>query len=276
MKERRGAGLKFQKLVEILARLRGPDGCPWDREQNERTIANYFLEEVYEAVDALARRDRAALAEELGDVLMEVVFLSRIFEEKGAFTIADALDSINGKMIRRHPHVFGGKKIDSSKRVLDEWLRLKKDEKKRRSHFEGIPKFAPALLAAFQIGQRVSHFGFDWPTPDEALKKVREEVGELADAMKSGDPRKTEEEIGDAFFALANVARKSGINPETALRRANAKFVRRFTNLEKNLAAKGKPLGDAGLAEMDAVWEELKSLRKRRAGRAVPRRTKSA
>jgi len=259
MKERKNAGREFQRLVDILARLRGPDGCPWDREQDERSIANYFLEEVYEAVDALARRDRSALAEELGDVLMEVVFLSRIFEEKGAFTVSDALASINEKMVRRHPHVFGGKRIDSSRRVLDEWLKLKKAEKKRGSHFEGIPTVAPALLAAYQIAQRVSHFGFDWPSPAEALKKVREEVRELGETMKTRGRRRTEEEIGDCFFALANVARKLDINPETALRRSNDKFIRRFSRLEKALAARRRPLGEASLAEMDAVWEALKA-----------------
>lgn len=143
-------------------------------------------------------------------------------------------------------------------------MKLKKTEKKRQSHFEGIPRFAPALLAAFQIGQRVSHVGFDWPSPVEALKKVREEVQEVAEAMEATNRRRTEEEIGDAFFALANVARKLNINPETALRRANAKFIRRFTKLEKNLAARGKPLGEAGLPEMDAVWEELKTPKRRR------------
>jgi MazG family protein len=269
MKKADSAGHRFQKLVGILAALRGPDGCPWDKEQDERSIANYFLEEVYEAIDALARNDAAALAEELGDVLMEVVFLARIFEEKGKFTISDALDGIHRKMVRRHPHVFGGGKMESSQRVLDLWIRRKKAEKKRESHFEGISRQAPSLLAAFQIGQRAAHFGFDWPSPDEALKKVREEIGELEETMARKRRRRIEEELGDCFFALANVARKFGLNPETALRQANDKFIERFTKLEKELQRKGQELGQATLAEMDAVWEDIKTKRKAPARRKL-------
>jgi len=264
MKKTATAGRRFQELVGILAALRGSGGCPWDKEQDERSISDYFLEEVYEAIDALARKDPAALAEELGDVLMEVVFLARIYEEKGKFSISDALEGINRKMVRRHPHVFGGRTFDSSRRVLDHWIRQKKAEKKRTSHFEGISSCAPSLLAAFQIGQRVAHFGFDWPSAKEALDKVREEVGELAEALAGTDAREAEEEIGDCFFALANVARKLRLNPETALRRANAKFVRRFTRLEKRLQGQGLELGEASLLEMDAVWEDMKRKRKSR------------
>jgi tetrapyrrole methylase family protein/MazG family protein len=258
MKKADTAGLRFQKLVGILAALRGSNGCPWDREQDARSIANYFLEEVYEAIDALSRNDPEALAEELGDVLMEVVFLARIFEEQKTFSIADALDGINQKMIRRHPHVFAGKAIDSAQRVLDQWIRQKKAEKKRESHFEGISRQAPSLLAAFQIGQRVAHFGFDWPSPEEALKKVEEEIGELQETMGRRSVGRIEEELGDCFFALASVARKLGLNPETVLRRANDKFIRRFAKLERKLAQNGQELGEATLAEMDAVWEDVK------------------
>jgi len=263
MRRSQNAGVKFQELVEILATLRGPGGCPWDKEQDERSIADFFLEEVYEAIDALFRNDSAALAEELGDVLMEVVLLSRIFEEKSEFSVADALDGITKKMVRRHPHVFGGKKIESAERVLDAWIEQKKSEKKRASHFEGISRQAPSLLAALQIGRRVSHFGFDWPSPAAALEKVREEFGELEGAMASGKRGRVEEEIGDCFFALANVARKLGMNPEIALRQANDKFIGRFTKLEKNLRREGKSLGAASLAEMDAAWEDTKKKRGR-------------
>jgi len=253
------AGEKFQKLVDILAALRGPEGCPWDREQNETSIADYFLEEVYEALDALREGDREALAEELGDVLMEIVFLSRFAEEKNEFTVADALDGINRKMIRRHPHVFGGEKAESAERVLDAWIRRKKEEKGRASHFEGMSSHAPALLAALQIGNRAAAVGFDWPTAAEALKKAQEELAELEEAMGSPDPARIEEELGDCFFALANVARKLKLNPEFALRRGNAKFIRRFTELETALAAEGKEPAQATLAEMEAVWQRLKT-----------------
>jgi MazG family protein len=258
MRDVNQSGEKFQELVGILARLRGPGGCPWDREQDERSIADYFLEEVYEAVDALRAGDPAALAEELGDVLMEVVFLSRIFEEKGAFTIADAVAGINAKMVRRHPHVFGDEEVGSADRVLEAWVARKKVEKKRSSHFEGVAAAAPALLAAFQIGQRASQSGFDWPSAGEALAKVGEEAAELRAAMDAGDTEGVAEELGDCLFALANVSRLLKINPETALRAANEKFVGRFIALEDRLRAGGRSLEKATPAEMDEAWEGVK------------------
>jgi MazG family protein len=253
------AGEKFQELVDILAALRGPQGCPWDRDQTETSIADYFLEEVYEALDALREGDRAALAEELGDVLMEVVFLSRFAEEKREFTVADALDGINRKMIRRHPHVFGGEKAESAEKVLDAWVRGKKAEKGRTSHFEGISSQAPALLAALQIGNRAAAVGFDWPTAGGALSKAREELAELEEAMGGPDPARIEEELGDCLFALANVARKLKLNPELALRRGNDKFIRRFTALETALAAEGKEPGRTILEDMETVWQRIKT-----------------
>jgi MazG family protein len=267
MKRSRNAGAKFQELVGILSRLRGPDGCPWDKEQDERSIANYFLEEVYEAVDAITRGSDASVAEELGDVLLEVVFLARIYEERGAFSVSDSLDAINRKMIRRHPHVFGRKSYETSARVLDAWIKQKKSEKKRASYFGTIPKAMPALQSAHQIGERVSHFGFDWPTAGEALNKVREEVAELEAAMAAGRDRAVEEELGDCLFALSNVARLLRFNPEVTLRRANDKFIRRFQRLEKRFASRGKELSGATPAEMDSVWEEIKGKRKRPPGR---------
>lgn len=267
MKRSRNAGTKFQELVGILSRLRGPDGCPWDREQDERSIANYFLEEVYEAVDAITRGSDAAAAEELGDVLLEVVFLARIYEERGAFSVTDSLDAINRKMIRRHPHVFGRKSYGTSARVLDAWIRQKKAEKKRTSYFGTIPKSTPALQSAHQIGERVSHFGFDWPTAGEALKKVREEVSELEAAMAAGRTRAVDEELGDCLFALSNVARLLRLNPEVSLRRANDKFIRRFQRLERRFTSRGKELSGATPAEMDKAWEEIKGRRKRPSSR---------
>lgn len=258
MLEEKTAGEKFQRLVDILSALRGPEGCAWDREQDEKSIAGYFLEEVYEAVDALYRGEPAALAEELGDVLMEVVFLARIYREKEAFSVADALDGINAKMMRRHPHVFGGEKIDSSRRVLEAWVQQKKTEKKRVSPFEGLPAAAPALLAALQIGQRAAQTGFDWPKAEDALAKAGEELREIAEAVAQGDPAAVEEEIGDGLFALANAARLLKVNPEIALRRALDKFIIRFTAMQKEFEARGLELEKASLVEMDAVWERIK------------------
>jgi tetrapyrrole methylase family protein/MazG family protein len=261
IREKETAGAKFQRLVDILAALRSPGGCPWDREQDEKSIAGYFLEEVYEAVDALYRKDAAALAEELGDVLMEVVFLTRIYEERGAFDAASALDGINAKMIRRHPHVFGGPPAENAARVLDAWVRQKKEEKKRSSPFEGVPESAPALLRAFEIGQRAAQDAFDWPAAADALAKVREELAEVEAALARGVRDEVEEEIGDALFALAQAARLAKANPEIALRRANSKFTARFEALRSAFASRGRELRDASPAEMDETWEQIKNSR---------------
>lgn len=252
------AGEKFQALVDLLARLRGPDGCPWDKEQSEKTLKDYFLEEVHEAIDALERNDFKAAAEELGDVLMEVVFLARIFEERNEFSVSDSLQSINEKMIRRHPHVFGGERLDTSDEVRNAWNLRKKKEKGRASHFEGIPATAPSLQAAFEIGKRAAAFGFDWPDAAGAMDKVREELGELDEAISSRDPARQAEEMGDGLFALACAARLLGLHPETALRRANAKFIARFSALEERLNIQGRPLGTANLEEMESAWQALK------------------
>lgn len=255
----RAAGDKFERLVGILAALRGANGCPWDKEQDALSILNYFLEEVYEAADALRQGRTEAVREELGDVLMEVVFLCRIFEEQGAFSADDALESINAKMVGRHPHVFGGESYDSSRRVLEEWQRGKLKEKGRDSLLDGLPRSLPALLAAFQLGQRAASVGFDWPQPEDALAKVREELGELEQAMAGGRPDEVDREMGDLFFALANVSRKLKVNPELALVQANDKFRRRFGRVEQKLKDRGVPWGQATLDEMDALWDETKA-----------------
>jgi len=252
------SGDKFQRLTDILARLRGPDGCPWDKEQDVRSLTDYFLGEVYEAVDALRNDDPRAVAEELGDVLMEVVFIARLYEEGGDFTVADVLEGINSKMVRRHPHVFGEEKLDSSAQVLNAWNQRKKEEKKRDSHFEGIPSTAPALQAAFEIGRKAAQFGFDWPAAAGALDKVREEIGELESAVAQGRTAEVAEEMGDCFFALACASRLLGIHPETALRHANAKFIGRFSALEARLQREGRVLGEATLDEMEKAWQEVK------------------
>ena len=262
------AGKKFGDLVGILNVLRGPGGCPWDRAQDAHSIRDYFLEEVYEAVEALDRGDSANLAEELGDVLMEIVFLARVFEEKGVFSIGDALDNVNAKMIARHPHVFGRKRSLTAGGVAEAWHERKMAEKPGTSVLEDPGAVTPALLAAFLIGRRVSAFGFDWPDPRGAMKKVREETSELSRAIDGRNKRRIEEELGDLFFALANVGRKLGINPETALRRANWKFIDRFRSLEKEIRSSGKKLGEASLGEMDAIWEKIKRQRPR------PRKTR--
>lgn len=253
------AGKGFANLVRIMDTLRGEGGCPWDREQDEDSITDYFLEEVYEAVEAITHGKPEALAEELGDVLMEVVFLARIFEEKTAFTIEDVLEGINRKMIRRHPHVFGTKPVSDSSQVHDEWNRHKADEKERESLLDGLVRSAPALLSAFQIGARVSACGFDWDKPEDVLLKVREEMAELESAVQTGERDYVFREMGDILFALANFARHLDVNPEIALREANAKFIQRFRYIEERLRERGKRPHQTSLREMDALWEEAKA-----------------
>lgn len=263
MEDTRKAGENFKKLVQILEALRGKRGCPWDREQDETSLINYFLEEAYEVVDAVTSGDAESLAEELGDVLMEVVFLARVYEEKGKFSISDILEGINHKMIRRHPHVFARKRLKSSRRVSDEWQRQKKEEKERHSVLDGLAKSFPSLLEAFEIGHRVSHYGFDWRRPSEALRKVEEEILELKKALESKRENEILLEIGDIFFSLANVSRLLGVNPEIALRQSNEKFIKRFKFMERKLREEGKELGRVSLKEMDRVWEETKSKMRR-------------
>lgn len=258
MEESKFTGEKFSRLIEILDILRSKQGCPWDREQDEKTITNFFLEEVYEAVEALESCDYLSLAEELGDVMMEVVFLARLAKEKGNFTMADILEGINNKMIRRHPHVFGTKREENSARVKESWNRQKQQEKERESVLDGMTKSSPALLTSFMIGTRVSSFGFDWSQPIDVLHKIKEELAELEEAVQNRNKQEISSEIGDVLFSLANLSRKFDVNPEIALRKANEKFIRRFRFIEEKLKQKGTELGEASLEEMDRLWEEAK------------------
>ena len=221
------------------------------------------MEEVYEAVDALLAEDISAIEEELGDVLMEIVFLARIYKEKDAFSVSKVVSKINEKMIRRHPHVFGEKKLGNSEEVLNDWLQGKKLEKKRESLFDGIVETAPALHTAYQIGLRASSYGFDWKKPQDALLKVKEEVAELERALETETDEEIFQELGDVFFALVNVSRLLGRNPEICLRKGNEKFKMRFQQLEKKLKEMGKKLGNVDLEEMDAIWDQVKSSAKR-------------
>jgi MazG family protein len=258
MEESRVIGKKFARLVEILDVLRSEKGCPWDREQDEKAIVNFFLEEVYEAVEALYSQDYSSLAEELGDVLMEVVFLARIAKEYQKFTVADVLEGINNKMVRRHPHVFGNTCQKDSTRVWQAWNEQKQAEKERDSVLDGITKSNPALLTAFQLGVRVSSFGFDWPHPMDVLQKVKEEVAELEKAIQDKQKDEIFDEIGDILFSLANLSRHFDVNPEIALRESNRKFMRRFRYVEKKIKQEDKEWGQVSLEEMDRIWEEAK------------------
>jgi len=259
MKEQELAGQHFLRLVKIMNALRSENGCPWDREQDEETITNYLLEEVYETVEAISSSDLASVSEELGDVMMELVFLAQIYTEKKKFTITDVLAGINQKMIKRHPHVFGGKKTETSKQVVRDWNKQKTTEKKRESVFDGMVVFAPALITAYQMGQRVSNYGFDWENPLLALKKVKEEISELEKAIENEAANdEVASELGDVLFSIANVSRLSGVNPEVALLATNRKFIQRFKYVEEMLKRLGKSLEESSLEEMNEIWEKAK------------------
>lgn len=253
------AGEGFAQLVRIMDTLRGEKGCPWDRQQDERSIVNFFLEEAYELVDAIYANDKDAVSEELGDVLMELVFLARLFKEKQKLQMSQAVHGINQKMIRRHPHVFGKKSVNGTAEVIDSWNKQKHTEKKRESLFDGLSQSSPALLTAFQIGLRASMHGFDWAQAQEVLHKVKEEIQELEQAISEKKGEEVLAEIGDVFFALANLSRHLELNPELALKYANQRFISRFQYIEKKLEASGKTIDDATLEEMDQLWNESKS-----------------
>lgn len=259
-KTKRGAsaGREFGRLVRVIARLREPGGCPWDRKQTVRSLAGFLLEEAYEAVEACLAGDPAAAREELGDLLMEAVFMARVFEEKGLFSVVDALKSINSKMTLRHPHVFGGRPAKRADEVVRNWQEGKLREKGRRSVLDGLAGNLPALLEAFELGQRASSCGFDWPDAAGAMDKVKEELEELG-AVRKSDKAALTEELGDVLFALVSVARHHGVNPELAMKRANRKFARRFRTVESRLRQKGLKPGRPGLEEMDRLWDLAKA-----------------
>lgn len=257
------AGAKFQRLVEIMARLRAPDGCPWDRQQTFETIKPYLLEETYEALDAVDRRDWRALAEELGDLLLEVVFLAQMAAEQGLFSIEDALEAINQKLVRRHPHVFGDGDARTPEAVKQRWDQIKAEERRQRGEGEAglldpVPRVLPALVEATQISSRAAGAGFDWDNADQVLEKLHEELAELAAARCQQQPERIKDEIGDLLFTIVNLARFLKVDPEQALRATNAKFRRRFAYLEAGLRRQGRSLSEATLEEMEALWRQAK------------------
>jgi nucleoside triphosphate diphosphatase len=262
-KDRANAGGEFQRLVDVMGRLRGPGGCPWDREQTLETLRPFVLEETYEVLDSIDRGDHDDLRGEIGDLLFEGVFLAQIEADAGRFTVADSLRDITTKLVRRHPHVFGTKKdVDTPGKVLEQWEQIKSREQAEaggeRSVLRGMPKALPALLGAHEIGTRVAAVGFDWARADDVVDKIEEEVGELKKALHTEGRTRIEEEMGDLLFAIANLARKLGIEPESALRKANQKFTERFQKLEQAFVAEGRSVHDASLEEMEAVWQRIK------------------
>ena len=257
------AGEKFQRLVELMARLRAPGGCPWDRAQNFDTIKPYLLEETYEVIDAIDARDWRSLAEELGDLMLQSVFFAQMGSEEGRFSIEDALDAIAEKLIRRHPHVFASGDAKTPDQVKERWDEIKREEKREQGQagaglLDGVPRVLPALMEAQQLTSKAASVGFDWENPDQVLVKLEEELNELSEARKQGPREEIEKEVGDLLFVLVNLARLLKVDAEQALRGTNAKFRGRFGYLERKLAGQGKPLDRATLSEMDHLWEEAK------------------
>src|SRR5262245_44153278 len=255
---RANASQAFHRLVEVVAQLRAPEGCPWDREQTLQSLSHFVLEEAYEVVDAIERGDTGSLREEIGDHIFEGVFLAQIAAENGVFTVSDSLQSVTDKLVRRHPHVFQAdgrvhdleskQRAPSAEAALQRWNSLKAQERaldgRAHSVLGGVAKSLPALLRAFKIGKRAAEVGFDWERSEDVVAKIEEEVGELREALAEAapDPARAEEEMGDLLFAISNLARKLGIEPEAALRKANDKFTQRFETMEQTISASGRSM----------------------------------
>ena len=262
----------MQRLLEIMARLRDPDGgCPWDIEQTFATIAPYTVEEAYEVADAIERGDLADLKEELGDLLLQVVYHARMAEEAGAFDFAQVAAAIADKMVRRHPHVFGADEVKDAAVQTQRWEAIKAGERAAKgarsgqapSALDGVPMALPALTRATKLTRRAARVGFDWPTTGEVIAKIREELAELEVEIAADDLAKAREEMGDLLFACANLARKLDVEPEDALRATNAKFFRRFAHIEDRLGKQGLTPDQSNLEQMDGLWNEAKRLERK-------------
>lgn len=257
-----GPAAGFARLIEIMDRLRSPGGCPWDREQTFDTIKPYLLEETYEVMDSIDARDWEGLADELGDLLLQVVFFSQMAKEAGYFDVTDAIEAINSKLVRRHPHVFADGEAKTAEDVTRKWDEIKAGEKvsrpKPKGLLAGVPRSLPALMEARQIASRAAAVGFDWKNVDEVLDKLREELAELDGARQNGSLEGIQDEIGDLLFVIVNIARFLKVDPEQALRGTNAKFRRRFAHVEQGLEAQGKSPKEAPVEEMERLWQEAK------------------
>lgn len=247
----------FRKLLEIMDELRGK--CPWDREQTLESLRYLTIEETYELSDSILERDMEAIKKELGDLMLHLVFYSKIASETGAFSILEVLNSINAKLIHRHPHIFGDVKVTDAKNVRDNWEKIKLQEKGNKSILSGVPGSLPAMVKAYRIQEKASGVGFDWDNPSQVWDKVLEELNELKEAVNKGEAHSRKEtELGDLLFAIINYARFIGVNPEDALERTNRKFIKRFQFLEERAKADHKPLNEMTLEEMDVFWDQAK------------------
>ncbi len=252
-----GEGL--EQLVSLMARLRAPNGCPWDKEQTLESLRPFILEEAYELVEAIDQSYPAAIREELGDLLLEVLFVSQICAEKAQFTIKDVMKTLEEKLVRRHPHVFRANKAKDSKEALARWDKIKDSEKQSSSSvLEDVPRALPALVRAHKLSSRAARVGFDWKSVDDVLEKLSEELRELENARNSNNADLLAEELGDLVFTIVNLARHLKVDPEMALHSTNRKFVKRFQHVERRLAEQNRDFADASMEEMEALWEEAK------------------
>ena len=251
----------FDDLVRLMTTLRGPGGCPWDREQSLSDLKPFVIEEAYEVVDAIDRDDRHSLLEEVGDLLLEAVFIAEITREEQSFDIYDSITAIHDKLVRRHPHVFGDAEAGDAEQVLVNWEKLKNEERKaeNKSVLAGVPQSLPALLKSSRLTEKAARVGFDWRRTEDVFDKIDEELTELREAVASGDTASVQEEIGDLLFTIGNIARKLEVNPEEALQSTNRKFMRRFESMETAVRATGRNLDELSLEEMDRLWDDAKS-----------------
>jgi len=251
--------MNFSELVEIVAKLRGPDGCPWDREQTRETLKPYLVEEFYELIDALENNDAEEMKEEMGDLLFQIVLQSQLSHEEGTFNIDNVVDDIAQKMVKRHPHVFGDREMKTSDDVREWWEKSKKKEGKNyESAMDGVPKALPALIRAQKLQMNATKVGFDWDNIEDVFNKLEEEIAELKEAMSRKKQTEIEDELGDIFFVLVRIANFVNVNPEDALRKTIRKFIYRFKYMEAGAIEQGRVLSDLSLAEMEVLWNEAK------------------
>ena len=257
--QHKSIGDSLSQLIEIVEKLRAPGGCPWDRDQTQASLLPYFLEEIYEVIESVEERNMELLKEELGDILLHVVFQASIGKENKDFTLQDSLNCVNEKLVRRHPHVFADAKAEGPFHAKQNWEAAKHDEKKRESRLDGVPGALPALTRSQRLQEKASYAGFDWEKVEQVWEKVHEEIGELKEAEEKGVTQQIEEEIGDTLFSIVNLSRFLGISAETALRKTNRKFTARFSLVEEELKKRGKTVEDSSLEEMDEIWNVVKN-----------------
>ena len=248
----------FVDLVNIVEKLRSPEGCPWDKEQTHESLLPYFLEEAYEVIESVELKDWETLKEELGDVLLHILLQAKIADETNKFNISDSLEGINNKLVNRHPHVFGDDNIDASVEAKQNWEDIKHVEKKRKSRLDGVPNKLPALVRAQRLQEKASYAGFDHDNIEDAWEKLNEELNELKSAQEKRDIENIKEEIGDVLFSVVNLSRFFDIPAEDMLRKTNRKFITRFQTIERELKEKGKKLENSNLEEMEKIWEKSK------------------